>query len=161
LKKSTKRSAAKTPPQPHSAPPFYVDECLGRGIALRLQAAGHDARSFDEFASRLDVEFLPILGERGWILITKDKNVRRNRLEIEAILNSQLRAFVVTATNLNHEQVTQLISTSMSKIVRVSRRPGPFVCNITASGLVSEIPHRVLQRRARTSRRDSRTFSCP
>jgi hypothetical protein len=149
LKKSTKRSAAKTPPRQHRAPTFYVDECLGRGIALRLQAEGHNAKAFDEFAGKPDVEFLPIIGKRQWVLITKDKNVRRNQLEVEAILNSDVRAFVVTAANLNHEQIAQLVLKAMPKITRISRQLGPFVYNVTASGIVSQIPHRTLRRRAR------------
>jgi hypothetical protein len=152
LKKSTKPSAAKTPPRQHR-PTFYVDECLGRGIALRLQTEGHDARAFDEFAGKPDVEFLPIIGERQWVLITKDKNVRRNQLEVEAILNSDVRAFVVTAANFNHEQIAQLVLKAMPKITRISRQQGPFVYNITASGIVSQIPHRTLRRRARASSR--------
>ena len=80
------------------------------------------------------------------VLITKDKNVRRNQLEVEAILNSDVRALVVTATNLNHEQIAQLVLKAMPKI---SRQQGPFVYNITASGIVSQIPHRTLRRRAR------------
>jgi hypothetical protein len=32
---------------------------------------------FDAFAGKKDVEFLPTIGERGWVLVTKDKNVRR------------------------------------------------------------------------------------
>jgi hypothetical protein len=149
LKKSTKRFAAKIPPRQHRAPTFYVDECLGRGLALRLQAEGHDARAFDEFAGKPDVEFLPIIGERHWVLITKDKNVRRNQLEVEAILNSDVRAFVITAATLNHEQIAQLVLKTMPRIIRISQQQGPFVYNITASGIVSRIPHRTLRRRAR------------
>jgi len=95
------------------------------------------------------VEFLPIIGEMQWVLITKDKNVRRNQLEVEAILNSDVRAFVVTAANLNHEQIARLVLKAMPKITRISRQQGPFVYNITASGIVSQIPHRTLRRRAR------------
>jgi hypothetical protein len=61
---------------------------LGRGVALRLQSEGHEAKPFDEFAGQRDVDFLPIIGERGWVLLTKDKNIRRNQLEVEAILNA-------------------------------------------------------------------------
>lgn len=85
----------------------------------------------------------------AWVLITKDKNVRRNQLEVEAILNSDVRAFVVTAANLNHEQIAQLVLKAMPKITRISRQQGPFVYNITATGIVSQIPHRTLGRRAR------------
>ena len=149
MKKSTKRSAAKTRRQRPRPPTFYVDECLGRSIALRLQADGHDAKPFDEFAGRPDVEFLPIIGERRWVLITKDKRIRKNQLEVQTILNSDVRAFVVTATRLNHEQIGQLILRVMSKIIRLSRQRGPFVYNITATGLVSQITYRAPRHRAR------------
>lgn len=96
-----------------------------------------------------DVEFLPLIGERQWVLITKEKNVRRNQLEVEAILNSDVRAFVVTAANLNHEQIAQLVLKAMPKITRISQQQAAFVYNITASGIVSQIPHRTLRRRAR------------
>lgn len=69
MKKSTKRSAAKIRRRPHRAPILYVDECLGRGIALRLQSESHDAKPFDEFAGKRDVDFLPIIGERGSVLL--------------------------------------------------------------------------------------------
>ncbi|MDE3156863.1 MAG: hypothetical protein KGN76_17320 [Acidobacteriota bacterium] len=121
MTKSTKRSAAKIPQRRHSPPTLYVDECLGRGIALRLQQEGHDARPFDEFAGKRDVDFLPVIGGRGWVLLTKDKNVRRNQLEINAILNAGVRAFVITATSLNHQQISDLVSKAMPRIVRIGR----------------------------------------
>jgi len=91
---------------------------------------------------------LPILGERQWVLLTKDKNVRRNQLEVEAILNAGVRAFVVTATNLNHQRVGELLSRAMPKIVRICQRPGPFIYNITATGILSQVSRRALRRRA-------------
>jgi len=152
LTKSTKRSAARTRQRRRSPPTLYIDECLGRGIALRLQGEGHDAKPFDEFAGRTDVEFLPIIGERQWVLVTKDKNVRRNQLEVSAILNAGVRAFVVTASALNHQQISDLVSGVMPKIARICHQKGPFVFNITATGTMSQIPRKTLERRARGQR---------
>jgi hypothetical protein len=90
LRKSSKRSAASTP-RPHNAPTLYVDECLGRTLARSLLAEGYDAKPFDEFAGQPDVEFLPVIGARQWVLLTKDKDVRRNQLEVQAILNGRPR----------------------------------------------------------------------
>jgi len=120
---------------------------LGRGIAHRLQSEGHEAKPFDEFAGKRDVDFLPIVGERGWVLLTKDKNIRRNQLEVEAILNAGVRAFVITATNLSHQQIADLVSKAIPKIGRISQQRGPFVYNITSTGIVSQIPRRALRRR--------------
>jgi site-specific recombinase XerC len=78
----------------------------------------------------------------------KDKNIRRNQLEVEAILNAGVRAFVVTATNLNHQQIADLVSTAIPKIARISQQKGPFVYNITSTGIVSQISRRTLRRRA-------------
>jgi hypothetical protein len=88
------------------------------------------------------------LGERQWVLLTKDKNVRRNQLEVEAILNAGVRAFVITATNLNHQQIADLVSKAIPKIARLSRQRGPSVYNITSTGIVSQISRRTLRRRA-------------
>ena len=94
------------------------------------------------------MEILPSLGARGWVLLTKDKNVRKNELEVDAILNSSLRAFVVTATNLNHQQIAELLSRAMRKILRICSRKGPFVYNVTATGVLAQVSRRALRRRA-------------
>ena len=129
---------------------------MGRGIALRLQSEGHDAKPFDEFAGKRDVDFLPIIGERGWVLLTKDKNIRRNQLEVEAILNAGVRAFVITATNVSHQQIADLVSKAIRKIAQISQQKGPFVYNITSTGILSQISRRTLHRRAR-GRGDARS----
>lgn len=100
-----------------------------------------------------DVHWLPVIGERQWILLTKDKNIRKNQLEIDAILNAGVRAFVVTATNLHRDVMSALLLRAMPKIVRICQRRGSFIYNITATGIVSEISTRTLRRRSRRRRK--------
>ena len=113
-----------------------------------LRADGHDVRPFNEFAGVADVEWLPVIGERHWILITKDKNVRKNQLEVDAILNAGVRAFVVTAANLHRDDMARLLCSAMRKIYRICHQRGPFIFNITASGQVTQVSNRKLRRRA-------------
>ena len=47
----------------------------------------------------LDVDWLPEVGARGWILITKDKNIRKRETELRALKQAGVRAFVLTASN--------------------------------------------------------------
>ena len=149
-----KRSAAKTSRR-RNLLVFYVDECLGRFVADALAASGLDVRPYYEHFSGLrDVEWLPPVGERRWILLTKDKNIRRRQLEVDAILNTGVRAFVVTATELHREEMATLLLRAMPKIQRICQQRGPFIFNITASGLVSQISNRTLRRRARSTRTD-------
>ena len=103
---------------------------------------------YEHFSGLRDVEWLPPVGERHWILLTKDKNIRRRQLEVDAILNTGVRAFVVTATELHREEMATLLLRAMPKIQRICQQRGPFIFNITASGLVSQISNRTLRRRA-------------
>lgn len=143
-----KRSAAKRARR-HKPLTFYVDECLGRFVAEALATGGLNVRAYyDYFAGMPDVEWLPKVGASGWILLTKDKNIRRRQLEVDAILNSGVRAFVVTAVGLHRNDLAKLILRVMPKIHRICQRDGPFIFNITASGVLSQISNRKLRRRA-------------
>src|SRR5205814_7319834 len=103
---------------------------------------------YDHFAGQLDVAWLPAVGRHGWILLTKDKNIRRRQLEVDAILNSGVRAFVVTAAGLTGDDTAALLVRAMRKVYRICHQRGPFIYNITATGLVTQISNRTLRRRA-------------
>jgi hypothetical protein len=120
---------------------------------VALADDGHDVRSYaDHFAGRPDVEWLPAIGNAHWVLITKDKDIRRNQLEIEAILNAGVRAFVITAGGLHRDEQIALLRRVMTKLYRICHQRGPFIFNITKSGLVTQISNRTLRRRARGRR---------
>jgi PIN like domain len=90
--------------------------------AEALKAAGYDARQPEEFRGAKDVDWLPKVGEARWVVITKDKNIRRNQLEIDAFLNAGVRAFVITAGNVNREDQVTLLLRVMPKLLRICRR---------------------------------------
>jgi hypothetical protein len=118
-------------------------------VPQELAAAGYQVRPwYEHFAGCEDVEWLPAIGYRGWVLLTKDKDIRRRPLEIEAILNARVRAFVLTATDLRREEQAVIFLRAMPKIRRICGRPGPFIYNITRMGNVTEVAKRVLHRRA-------------
>lgn len=118
-----------------------------------LRDAGVDVRPwYDHFAGQADVDWLPAVGAAGWVLLTKDKDIRRRPLEIEAILNARVRAFVLTAAELRREEQAAILLKAMPKIHRICRRPGPFIYNITRMGYFAEISQRVLRRRASRKR---------
>jgi hypothetical protein len=114
-------------------------------VARGLAALGHDIRAgVEHFPGRQDHLWLPVIGARGWVVITKDQAIRRNPLEIEALLNSGARAFVITA-DLSPEDALSLLARKWTKIARICQRKGPFIFNITASGIMAEISPRELR----------------
>jgi hypothetical protein len=133
-----------------------VDECLGRAVAAALTAAGHQVGPYDEFLGVPDVDWLPRIGERRWVLLTKDKHIRRNQLEVDAILNAGVRAFVLTAANLHRNDMAALFCRAMPKIYRICHQRGPFIYNITAGGRISQLSNRKLRRHALWKPSDAR-----
>ena len=99
------------------------------------------------------MHWLRAIGDRRWILLTKDKNIRRRPLEVEAIINAGVRAFVLTATELRGVEQAEIFVKAMPRIVRICRQRGPFIFNITRIGRLAQISNRALQRRASRPKR--------
>jgi hypothetical protein len=79
---------------------FYLDYQIGRFVvAESLRAAGARVEvHIDHFEPAApDTEWIPEVGRRNWVLITKDQNIRRNPLERAAYEAAGLRGFLVTA----------------------------------------------------------------
>jgi hypothetical protein len=87
---------------------FFLDHQIGRyQVAEMLRAAGAKVEvHLDHFPGDMpDVEWIPEVARRGWVLITKDQNIRRNPLEREAYRAAQLRGFVATGRDMNAKEL--------------------------------------------------------
>jgi len=83
------------------------------------------------------VEWLPIVGERRWALLTSDKNIRYNQLEREKIVQHQIREFVFASGNLSGEMMGQILAKALPKMKRLFRNyPPPFIAYLSQSGNV-------------------------
>lgn len=82
---------------PDDEPTFFIDRSLGsRDVPEALRAAGarvevHDDH-FDQDAE--DAIWLPEVGGRGWLVLTKDIRIRRHPLELSALMNAGVGAFI-------------------------------------------------------------------
>ena len=79
---------------------FFVDRSLGRKIIPgALRQAGEEVRVHDDYFQQdaKDEVWLADVGKRGWIVLTKDKNIRYRPVELQALLLAKVRAFVLTA----------------------------------------------------------------
>ncbi len=77
-------------------PTFFVDHNLGnRVVADALRSLGYDVLTHtDLFENNTpDVEWLPEVGQRRLILLTKDTSITRNPLELRALLESSIVGF--------------------------------------------------------------------
>jgi predicted nuclease of predicted toxin-antitoxin system len=82
-----------------------------------------------------DRVWLRTVGERGWVVLTKDQRLRYRPLEIAALRASRARVFVLTAGNLRGSEIAAVFMAALPRICRVLHSvPGPFVARISQSG---------------------------
>ena len=81
------------------APTFFIDSCLGKGIAKRLQALGLNAVHHDELFDEgtEDIVWIPHVAALGYVILTKDKAIRKDSAEREAVIAS--KAIMLTYAN--------------------------------------------------------------
>jgi predicted nuclease of predicted toxin-antitoxin system len=128
------------PSTPHSPPAFFLDRSLGRlKLAAALRQAGASVEVHDDQFPQdaPDEVWLKAAGENGWVVLTKDKNIRFHIREKETLIAYGVRAFVLTAKALNAEEMAATFVGALPKIAKVlETNAGPFVATITAAGSI-------------------------
>lgn len=122
---------------------FFLDHQIGRYIvANALRGAGAQVEvHLDHFpGDKLDTEWIPEVGQRGWVLITKDQNIRRNPIERAAYQDAKLRGFVVTGKNMGAKELAELLVRCLPGMVRrAGGRPGPVLFTISRGGVFTKL----------------------
>ncbi|MDQ3565916.1 MAG: hypothetical protein M3436_18075 [Pseudomonadota bacterium] len=117
---------------------FFLDYQIGRYIvAEMLRGAGARVEvHLDHFPGNTpDHEWIPEVGRRGWVLITKDQNIRRNPLERAAYATAKLRGFIVTGKDMNGNELGDLLVRCLDGMVRrTAGRTGPLQFTISRGG---------------------------
>ena len=122
---------------------FLLDYQIGCFVvAQALCAAGARVEvHIDHFAQNApDTDWIPEIGRREWVLITKDQNIRRNPLERAAYEAAQLRGFVVTGKDMSGPELASLLVRALPGMVRrAAGRRGPLLFSISRSGMFSKL----------------------
>jgi predicted nuclease of predicted toxin-antitoxin system len=136
-------SAAQRNAARRSALTFFLDHQIGRyQVAEALRNAGAKVEvHLDHFQGDApDSEWIPEVASHGWVLITKDQNIRRNPLERAAYEAAKLRGFVVTGKNMNAKELGELLVAHLSAMVRrTAGRTGPLLFTISRFGVFRKL----------------------
>src|SRR3990172_2010613 len=119
---SKKRSAANWLSRLPNPPVFFLDRSLGRlKVSGALRHPGAHVEVHDDHFSQnaADEVWLKAAGENGWIVLTKDKNIRFHIREKETLIAYGVRAFVLTAKALNADEMAEVFLGALPKIARV------------------------------------------
>jgi hypothetical protein len=134
--RSKKRFAASAPPDLV----FFVDAALGRVVvADALRAEGLSVTLHDEAFPQgtADEDWLPEIGRRGWILLTKDDRIRSSTAQRGILLRAGVRAFILSSANLPGPAMAEAFGAAAKRMLRLAaaeRRP--FIARLSPSGEV-------------------------
>lgn len=119
---------------------FFVDRAISQKFvptALRTAGAIVEIHT-DHFAPEApDVEWLPAVSQKGWVVLTKDSNIGRNPLELIAIARANAKVFILVSGNLNRQQMAEILVVALDRLQKLARgNKAPFVAKIYKGGKV-------------------------
>jgi hypothetical protein len=116
---------------------LYENLCSTRAILDILTKLGVPfERHLAHFSpGTLDEVWLPLVGSKGWILLTSDKRIRYNLLEKRALKVHAVREFVFTSGNMSGQDMAAALELALNRMRNFCRRTKPpFVASITRTG---------------------------
>jgi hypothetical protein len=127
-----------SPPEP---PVFFIDRSLGRKvIPSALRQANELVKTHDEIFDQNtpDEVWLKEAGKQGWIVLTKDTRIRYHAHEVAALLDSGVRAFVLTARgDLTGAEMAAIFVKALPAIRRMAKETAPpFIARVQRDGTV-------------------------
>jgi len=143
------RSKTRSAKQATSAAPrkdarFFVDRSIGRHIVpAALRDAGFPTTAHDEVfdnPTTSDEVWLETAGNKGWLVVSRDKRIRRKANELDALKRHRVRAVFISGKNLTGKEMGELLVRCGRKIqdtLMSSKAPAAF--SLTRDGKLTKI----------------------
>ena len=96
-----------------------MDRSVGKHhVPKALRQLGAEVHLLDDSFHQTtpDDEWLAYAGQRGWIVITKDDNIRRHRVELNALIRNQVRAFVLADPQQTGQEMAATITQAYPRL---------------------------------------------
>lgn len=83
-----------------------------------------------------DTVWLPQVAERGWLIISRDHNIRENPAERRAVLESGARMVALAGSDAGSKWTQlELVLRHWRRIEKLTEQPGPFIYSATYARL--------------------------
>jgi predicted nuclease of predicted toxin-antitoxin system len=122
---------------------YFVDRSLPkRSLLKELRQKGCTVKHHDELfvPDASDVEWLRVAGKNNWLVLSHDRNIGRNPLEIEMLRRAKVKAFMPSSKgSLSGAEITNIIIKAIPAIERFARaNKPPFIAKIYQDGAVKK-----------------------
>lgn len=141
-KKSKKRSASNSASSPDTQV-LFIDRCawsnrLGEALtAANISYIPHHQRFAPDCP---DEEWLPVAGKAGWIVLTRDKNIRRKPNELRAFKENRVLAIVLASGQASAADTADLVVRLYPKLMRkMQNTKPPAMFAVTLMGGISSV----------------------
>ncbi len=119
---------------------FFVDRCLGKKLATVLRAQGHTVELHDSHFAKdaKDVDWLPTVGQWGWVVLTKDERIAKRFLERLAVASAGVKMFVLVSQNLSGTDTAAAFTKALPAMQHfLQTHPAPFITKVYKDGGIS------------------------
>lgn len=121
---------------------FFVDRCLGsKTVPQALRKSGAIVEFHDDHFAKdaKDTEWLPEVGKKGWIVLTKDAHIGKRTLERIAVTRAGIRMFVLASQNLSGADMAEIFKQAIRAMQEFAQaNPAPFIAKVYREGRVEE-----------------------
>jgi predicted nuclease of predicted toxin-antitoxin system len=124
---------------------FFIDRCLGKKLADSLRNVGATVEIHDDHFKQdiEDKDWLRIVGERNWVVLTKDKKIASRTLDLEAVAEGNVRLFAFVDGDVSGVVVAQAFVNALENMRGFMRgNPAPFLAKLHQSGMVKSCKKR-------------------
>ena len=120
---------------------FFIDRSVGKKvIATALRAAGATVEVHDDHFNQdaFDEEWLPVVGRRGWAVITSDDRIRYRTVEREAATSAGVALFIFTGKRMRAAAIAAALVQALPGMLELlTNQPRPFVAKVSRTGIVA------------------------
>jgi predicted nuclease of predicted toxin-antitoxin system len=119
---------------------FFVDRCLGKKqVPETLRSTGITVELHDDHFAKdaQDTDWLPQVGAKGWIVLTKDERIGKRTLEKIAVAQAGVKMFVLVSQSLSGVDMANAFKQAIKAIQTfVKDNPAPFIAKVYRDGRV-------------------------
>ncbi len=111
-----------------------------RGISLIVEVHADHFPEANTKPETSDAEWIRDVTNRGWVIFTRNGNIRNNPLERRTFIECGARVFNVRNGGATAEEVAKCIHRAKNRIERIlASNTGPFIVGISLNGDVTFI----------------------
>jgi hypothetical protein len=119
---------------------FFIDRCLGNKLIVEpLRWVGLSVEIHDDHFSKNapDIDWIPEIGARGWVILTKDARIGKNRIERLAVADARVRMFTLASQSLSGTDMAAIFLQAIPEMKKfIYENPAPFIAKVYQGGKV-------------------------